>query len=93
MANDRFFVARHADERCEERGITAWQMIAGLEEACGVREMKERRKKCKRWVHRGRYAVEVEVEVIYPSGDPSGRKAERRRKSLREPHTRGRESF
>ena len=48
VANDRFFVARQADERCEERGITAWQMIAGLEEACGVREIKEQRKKCKR---------------------------------------------
>ena len=33
--------------------------------------MKERREKRKRWVRRGRYAVEVEVEVVYPAGDPS----------------------
>jgi hypothetical protein len=33
VVNDRFFVAWHADERCEERGITAWQLVAGLEEA------------------------------------------------------------
>ena len=38
VANDRFFVAWHADERCEERGITAWQLVAGLEEAELVRE-------------------------------------------------------
>src|SRR5215470_11887111 len=36
-----------------------------------VCKMKERREKRKRWVRRGRYAVEVEVEVVYPSGDPS----------------------
>lgn len=33
--------------------------------------MTERREKRKRWVQRGRYAVEVEVEVVYPSDDPS----------------------
>jgi hypothetical protein len=33
--------------------------------------MNERREKRKRWVQRGRYAVEVEVEVIYPAEDPS----------------------
>ena len=33
--------------------------------------MDERREKRKRWVQRGRYAVEVEVEVMYPSDDPS----------------------
>jgi hypothetical protein len=38
VANDRFFVAWHSDERCEERGITAWQLVAGLEEAELVRE-------------------------------------------------------
>ena len=60
VANDRFFVAWHADERCEERGIRG-----------GVRQMKERREERKRWVRRGRYAAEVEVEVVYPAGDPS----------------------
>jgi hypothetical protein len=33
--------------------------------------MKERREKRKRWVRRGQYAVEVEVDVVYPAGDPS----------------------
>jgi len=33
--------------------------------------MTERREKRTRWVHRGRYAVEVEVDVIYPADDPS----------------------
>ncbi len=33
--------------------------------------MGERREKRKRWVQRGQYAVEVEVEVIYPADDPS----------------------
>jgi hypothetical protein len=31
----------------------------------------EGREKRKRWVRRGRYAVEVEVDVLYPAGDPS----------------------
>lgn len=30
---DRFIVSWHADERCEERGVTAWQLVAGIEEA------------------------------------------------------------
>ncbi|HMC66680.1 MAG TPA: hypothetical protein VKI65_17225 [Gemmataceae bacterium] len=30
-----------------------------------------RREKRKRWVQRGQYAVEVEVEVVYPQDDPS----------------------
>lgn len=30
-----------------------------------------RRERTKRWVQRGRYAVEIEVEVIYPDDDPS----------------------
>ena len=33
--------------------------------------MSERREKRKRWVQRGAYAVEVDVEVVYPAGDPS----------------------
>jgi len=33
--------------------------------------MAERREKHKRWVQRGRYVVEVEVEVVYPADDPS----------------------
>ena len=32
--------------------------------------MSERREKRKRWVQRGQYAVELEVDVIYPDDDP-----------------------
>jgi hypothetical protein len=31
----------------------------------------ETRERRKRWVQRGRYAVEIEVEVVYPADDPS----------------------
>ena len=31
----------------------------------------ERHEKRKRWVQRGQYAVEVEVEVVYPADCPS----------------------
>jgi len=33
--------------------------------------MSERREKRMRWVQRGRYAIEVEVEVVYPADDPT----------------------
>jgi hypothetical protein len=33
--------------------------------------MKERRERRKRWVQRGQFAVEVEVEVVFPADDPS----------------------
>jgi hypothetical protein len=33
--------------------------------------MAERREKRKRWLQRGDFAVEVEVEVVYPSEGPS----------------------
>jgi hypothetical protein len=32
--------------------------------------MAEQREKRKQWVQRGRYAVEVEVEVVYPADGP-----------------------
>ena len=35
---DRFWVSWHADERSEERGVTAWQLVAGLTDADLVRE-------------------------------------------------------
>jgi hypothetical protein len=33
--------------------------------------MVETREKRKRWVQRGDFAIEVEVEVVYPADDPS----------------------
>ena len=38
VKNDRFIVSWHADERCEERGITAWQLVAGIHDARLIRE-------------------------------------------------------
>lgn len=38
VANERFVVSWHADERCEERGVAAWQLVAGLDDASLVRE-------------------------------------------------------
>lgn len=36
-----------------------------------LKTMADRRERRKRWVQRGQYAVEVEVEVVYPEDDPS----------------------
>ena len=33
--------------------------------------MSERHEKRKRWVQRGQYAVEVEVDVVYPAARPN----------------------
>ncbi len=38
VANDRFVISWHADERCEERGIAVWQIAVGLDEAELLRE-------------------------------------------------------
>ena len=38
VQDERYVVAWHADERCEERGVTDWQLVAGLEDADLVRE-------------------------------------------------------
>lgn len=38
MRDDRYVIAWHADDRCEERSVTAWQLVAGLAEAELVRE-------------------------------------------------------
>jgi len=38
VREDRFLVSWHADERCEERGVTEWQLVVGLDDAELVRE-------------------------------------------------------
>ena len=38
IVDGRFIVSLHADERCEERGVTAWQLVADFEEVELVRE-------------------------------------------------------
>ena len=38
VSNDRFIVSWHADERCEEREVSIWQLVVGIEDAQLVRE-------------------------------------------------------
>lgn len=38
VSDDRFVVSWHADERCEEREISPWQLSAGFDKAVLVRE-------------------------------------------------------
>jgi hypothetical protein len=38
VLDDRYLVSWHADERCEDRGVTVWQVVSGLEQAVLVRE-------------------------------------------------------
>jgi hypothetical protein len=38
VREDRFWVGWHADEQCEARGVSEWQLVAGLEAAQLVRE-------------------------------------------------------
>jgi hypothetical protein len=38
VRDDRFVVSWHADERCDEREVAAWQVVAGLENARLQRE-------------------------------------------------------
>ena len=41
VRGDRFLVSLHADERCEEREVAAWQLVAGLESADLLEERPE----------------------------------------------------
>lgn len=38
VREDRFVVSLHADERCEERGVSPWQVVEGLETSALLRE-------------------------------------------------------
>jgi hypothetical protein len=61
---DRFIVSWHADERCEERGVTAWQLVAGIDDAELVRE-RPRSKPHPSVVVRQQIADGSEVEAIW----------------------------
>lgn len=61
---DRFFVSWHADEQCEARGVTAWQLVAGIDEAEFVRE-RPRSKPNPSVVLRQELADGSEVETIW----------------------------
>ena len=64
VREDRFVVGWHADEMCEEREVTDWQIVAGLEQAALVRE-RPRSKPNPSIVVRQELADGTEVEVIW----------------------------
>jgi hypothetical protein len=69
---DRFLIAWHGDERCEEREITAWQLVAGLSQATLVRE-RPKSKPNPSVVMRQILEDGTEVEVIWSWLEESGR--------------------
>jgi hypothetical protein len=73
IRDDRYLVSWHADERAEERGVTAWQLVAGFDQAVLVRE-RPRSKPNPSIVIRQTLEDGSEVEVIW-SWLPSGRRA------------------
>jgi hypothetical protein len=64
VRDDRYVIAWHADDRCEERSVTAWQLVAGLAEAELVRE-RPRSRPHPSVVVRQTLPDGLEVEVIW----------------------------
>ena len=64
VREDRFLVSWHADERCEERQVAVWQVVAGLEEARLERE-RPASKPNPSIVVRQQLADGTEVEVVW----------------------------
>lgn len=64
VQEERYLVSWHADARCEERGVTDWQIVAGLEDAKLVRE-RPRSKPNPSVVVRQVLADGSELEVIW----------------------------
>ncbi len=64
VKEDRFMVSWHADEKCEERQVSDWQIVAGLEDSELVRE-RSRSKPNPSIVVKQLLADGTEVEVIW----------------------------
>ena len=64
VRDDRFIVSWHADERCEEREVSVWQLAVGIEGAQLVRE-RQRSKPHPSVVVRQLLADGSEVEVVW----------------------------
>lgn len=62
--NGRYLVSWHADERCEERGVSDWQIIAGFADANLLRE-RPRSKPNPSVVVQQQLADGSEVEVVW----------------------------
>lgn len=72
VKEDRFLVSWHADERCEERQVAVWQLVAGLEHARLERE-RAASKPHPSLVVRKELADGSEVEAIWAWMPDSGR--------------------
>ena len=72
VRNDRFLVSWHADERCEERQIAAWQLVAGLE-AADLLEERVHSEPDPSIVVRQELVDGSEVEVVWAWMSESGR--------------------
>lgn len=64
VADDRFVVGWHADDRFEERGVSDWQVVAGLDDAELIRE-RPRSKPNPSVVVRQLLVDGTEIEVIW----------------------------
>ena len=73
VREDRYFFSWHADEHCEEREISGWQVVAGLEDSILVEERFQTQPNPSVVVHQI-LADGTEVEVIWSWLD-SSRKA------------------
>lgn len=72
VENDRVIVGWHADQRCEERGVSSWQVVAGLPNAVLVRE-RPRSKPNPSVIVRQMLADGSEAEVIWSWLSATGR--------------------
>jgi len=72
VSEDRLLVSWHADERCEEREVAVWQVVASLEDARLLRE-RPASKPHPSIVVRQELADGTEVEVIWAWMPESGR--------------------
>jgi len=70
--DERFIVSWHADERCEEREVAVWQLVAALDDAELVRE-RPQSKPLPSVVVRQELADGSEVEAIWAWMSQSGR--------------------
>ena len=64
VLDDRFVVSWHADERCEEREVSGWQLAVGVEDAQLVQE-RPRSKPHPSVVVRQTLADGSDVEVVW----------------------------
>jgi len=73
VEEDCYLISWHADERCEERGISAWQLVIGLSEGKLIEERLQSRPN-RSVIVRQLLADGSEVEVVW-SWLPGSRKA------------------